>query len=244
MPELPKQMSADEILNEWKEGYKTEPNKYKEKLAGVVYNSWYYMVPESEECQKYPLTCLCDFDINRVIEEMVYGKEIPKEKIRFNFFDTLMDEAKKYYEAKEYFLSLVLYATYIEHWFNDLINCLAITKNLDDDATEKLFKMFNNEARFNVLLPIFDLPKIDEDIKNDLKILFDTRNYFVHYKWKPKDEKEGAEQIQKFIDYSKKAPEIIEYLNNYVKENIYNREFLKKFFANLIYRQSGIIVKE
>ena len=86
--------------------------------------------------------------------------------------------------------------------------------------------------------------EIDKDIKNDLKILFDTRNYFVHYKWKPKDEKEGAEQIQKFIDYSKKAPEIIEYLNNYVKQNIYNREFLKKFFANLIYKQSGIVVKE
>ncbi|RAI14900.1 MAG: hypothetical protein DKM22_06815 [Candidatus Melainabacteria bacterium] len=243
MPKLPEK-SSDEILNEWKEAYKTEPNKYKEKLAGVVYSSWYYMVPKSEECQKYPLTCLCDFDVNRVIDEMVYGKKFPKEKIRFNFFATLMNEAKKYCEEEEYFLSLVLYATYIEHWFNDLINCLAITKNLDDNATEKLIKMFTNDARLDILLPLFNLPEIDKDIKNDLKILFDTRNYFVHYKWKPKDEKEGAEQIQKFIDYSKKAPKIIEYLNNYVKQNIYNREFLKKFFANLIYRQSGIIVKE
>ena len=85
MPKLPEK-SSDEILNEWKEAYKTEPNKYKEKLAGVVYSSWYYMVPKSEECQKYPLTCLCDFDVNRVIDEMVYGKKFSKEKIRFNFF--------------------------------------------------------------------------------------------------------------------------------------------------------------
>lgn len=244
MPELPQYMSADEILEEWKEGYKTEPDKYKEKLASLVYSSWYYMVPKSEECQKYPLTCLCDFDVNRVIDEMVYGKKFPKEKIRFNFFDTLMNEAKKYCEEEEYFLSLVLYATYIEHWFNDLINCLAVTKNLDDNATGKLFKMFTNDARLEVLLQLFDLPEIDENIKNDLKIIFDTRNYFIHYKWKPKNEKEGAEQIQKFIDYSKKAPKIIEYLNNYVKQNIYNRDFLKVFFANLIYKQSGIMVKE
>ena len=243
MPKLPEK-SSDEILNEWKEAYKTEPNKYKEKLAGVVYSSWYYMVPKSEECQKYPLTCLCDFDVNRVIDEMVYGKKFPKEKIRFNFFATLMNEAKKYCEEEEYFLSLVLYATYIEHWFNDLINCLAVTKNLDDNATEKLIKMFTNDARLDVLLPLFNLPEIDNDIKKDLKILFDTRNYFIHYKWKPKNEKKGAEQIQKFIDYSKKAPKIIEYLNNYVKQNIYNRDFLKVFFANLIYKQSGIMVKE
>jgi hypothetical protein len=84
---------------------------------------------------------------------------------------------------------------------------------------------------------------MDKNIKNDLKILFDTRNYFIHYKWKPKNEKEGTEQIKKFIDYSKKAPEIIEYLNNYVKDNIYNEKFLKIFFKNLIYQQSGIILK-
>lgn len=39
MPKLPKQMSTDERLNELKEGYKKDPEKYKEKLAGVIYCS-------------------------------------------------------------------------------------------------------------------------------------------------------------------------------------------------------------
>ena len=199
MPELPQYMSADEILEEWKEGYKTEPDKYKEKLAGVVYSSWHYMVPKFEECQKYPLTYLCDFDVNRVIEEMVYGKEIPKEKFRFNFLETLLTEAKRYHDDKEYFLSLVLYATYIEHWFNDLINCLLETKDVDEKAKTNLIMMFKNDARLDLLLPLFDLPKIDDQTRKDLKMIIETRNYFIHYKWNTVTEAQGKEQIQKFM---------------------------------------------
>ena len=244
MPKTPIQTDAEDILKEWIEGYKTNPDKYKKHLVFVAYQAWCNMVPKSEECQKYPLSCLCDFDVNRTIEKLVYGKDIPKEKHRFNFLGKILAEAKKYYVTKEYFLSLVLYATYIEHWFNDLINCLAITKNLDDSTTEKLIKMFTNDSRLDLLWPLFDLPEIDEKVKKDIKMIFDTRNYFIHYKWKPKNDKEGFSQIEKFLVYTEKAPEIIEYLNEYVKENIYNKEFLEKFFANLIYKQSGINIEE
>ncbi len=244
MPKTPIQTDAEDILKERIEGYKTNPDKYKKHLVFVAYQAWCNMVPKSEECKKYPLTFLCDFDVNSTIEWLVNGKRETKNKHRFNFLGTILTEAKKYYDTEEYFLSLVLYATYIEHWFNDLINCLAITKNLDDSATEKLIKMFTNDSRLDLLWPLFDLPEIDEKVKKDIKMIFDTRNYFIHYKWKPKNDKEGISQIEKFMVYTEKAPEIIEYLNEYVEENIYNKEFLEKFFANLIYKQSGITIEE
>ncbi len=244
MPKFTTQLNADKILSKWIEGYKTNPDKYKKHLAFVAYQAWCNMVPKSEECKKYPLTFLCDFDVNSTIEWLVNGKRESKNKHRFNFLGTILTEAKKYYDTKEYFLSLVLYATYIEHWFNDLINCLAITKNLDDGTTEKLIKMFTNDSRLDLLWSLFDLPEIDEKVKKDIKMIFDTRNYFIHYKWKPKNYEEGIAQIEKSMVYTEKAQEIIEYLNEYVKENIYNKEFLEKFFANLIYKQSGITIEE
>lgn len=235
---------ADEILNKWKEGYKKEPEKYKERLAFCVYTAWINVLPTDEEYQKFPLSFLCDFDINASIEELVYEEGTSKEKRRVTFLDSILTEATKYLKNGEYFLSLVLYATYFEHWFNDLINCLATTKNLDENATTTLIMMFKNDARLNLLLPLFDLPILDESIHNDLKAMFDARNYFIHYKWKAKTEREWDEQIDKFIIYSEKAQSIIDYLNQYVKENIYNKVFLRKFFSSLIYKQSGIIIKE
>ena len=140
-----KKLTPDDILNKWIEGYKTEPEKYKENLVFYIYSAWTNALPVNEEYQKFPLSYLCDFDINNSVEALVYKKAITKEKYRFNFLNSLLTEAEKYYKQKEYNLCLVLYVTYIEHWFNDLINCLAITKDFEEKETEKLIKKFDSD---------------------------------------------------------------------------------------------------
>jgi hypothetical protein len=244
MPKVPdKKLSPDDILNKWIEGYKIDPAKYREKLVVYIYSAWINTLSVNEEYQKFPLSYLCDFDVNRVIDEMVYGKEIPKEKFRFNFLNSLLTEAEKYYKQKEHHLCLLLYVTYIEHWFNDLINCLVITKDFEENETKKLIGKFDSEIKLNFLLPLFDLPKLNENLRKDIIKMFELRNNFVHYKWKANDDNSNIRLLQEFADYSKKAPKIIEELNKYVKDNIYNEKILKIFFKNLIYQQSGIILK-
>ena len=187
MPKISKKEFIDKFLKKWIEGYKTKPDEYKERLVIYVYNAWFQMLSIIGEHQ-YSLSGLCDFDVNEAVESLVYDTESKKELHRYCFSEKLLKEARIYSFKKDFHLSLLLYATYFEHWFNDLINCLAITKNLDEKLAEKIMHSFNNDLKVNLLVKLFDLADFDETIKKDISKIFELRNGFVHYKWKAKKE--------------------------------------------------------
>lgn len=41
--------AVKDILNKWVEGYKIEPDAYKEKLLLFIYNAWCNVLPTKEE---------------------------------------------------------------------------------------------------------------------------------------------------------------------------------------------------
>ena len=237
---------ADRLYNELIEEYKKNPNDIKNKkaLVQIVYHAFVYGYSSNENYQDKPLSYLHNFDVMKYINNVLCEKESNKnDKQVLNYYDEILLEAKNYFEKENVHFSLLFYAIYIEHWFNDLINVLALSKNLDNETTKKLINS-SMDNKLSYMLPIFDLPLLNNEINKDIYKIFELRNSFIHYKWQLKTDEEHIKNIQEYGTYAEKAPTIIEYLNKYLKDNIFTKQYLKKIFSVLIYSQTGIIVED
>lgn len=237
---------TDRIYNELIEEYKKNPNEIKTKkaLVQIVYHAFVYGYSSNEKYQDKPLSYLRNFDVMNYIDNVLCEKESNKNnKQVLNYYDEILLEAKNYYEKENVHFSVLFYAIYIEHWFNDLINVLALSKNLDEKTSKKII-MSNVDDKLSYILPIFDLPQFSNEIKKDISKIFELRNSFAHYKWQLKTDEEHIKSIQEYGTYAEKAPAIIEYLNRYLKENLFTKQYLKRIFSALIFNQTGIKVED
>lgn len=235
---------ADKLFDKLIENYNKDPDeiKYKKALVQIVYNAFVYGYSTDEKYQEKPLSYLRDLDVNDYIDCILCKKELNKnDKQVLNYYDEILIEAKKYYDTKNPHFSILFYAIYIEHWFNDVINILTLSKNLDEKVSKKVI-MSGVDDKLSYILPIFDLPTIDNDIRSDIYKIFELRNSFVHYKWQLKTDEEHIKSIQEYEDFAEKAPRIIEYLNKYLKDNLFTKHYLQRIFSALIYSQTGINV--
>jgi len=151
-----------------------------------------------------------------------------------NYTDSLLKEAKKYLSSNNYQLTIVLYATWIEHWINDIIQFAGIQKGLNNKEIISLIKSVNNESKYSWLLPLFDLPRISEPYKKKIKKVIDLRNSFIHYKWTTKTEEEMDKEDKEYEKACIDAVKIIKYLKTYKSKNIFNRKKIEKIVRNNI----------
>jgi len=237
---------ADKIFDELIEKYKKNPNdiKHKKSLIQIVYHAFVFGYSTDEKYQDKPLSYLRSFDVMDYINCVLCGNESNEnDKQVLNYYDEILHEAKNYYEKENVHFSVLFYAIYIEHWFNDLINVLSLSKNLDEKTSKKII-MSSVDDKLSYILPIFDLPQFSNEIKKDISKIFELRNSFAHYKWQLKTDEEHIKSIQEYGTYAEKAPEIIEYLNRYLKENLFTKQYLKRIFSALIFNQTGIKVED
>lgn len=150
--------------------------------------------------------------------------------------ETLLEEAMKYFDLKNYHLAIVLYSTWIEHCINDIIIYGAKEKKLKDKEINYLIKSTNNLSKFSWLLPLLDLPRISEPYQKKINTIIELRNAFVHYKWTPKTEELDEKEAIKYKKNCSYMPQLIKYLKTYKSKNICNTKRLKKIvkreFAN------------
>lgn len=129
--------------------------------------------------------------------------------------ETILSTAKEYSKKENYDYAKMFYALFFEHSTNGLIN--------SECTKRKISRVFINEIlrlelkqKLTWLLELLKLPKYRSNNLITIKKLFDERNAFVHYKYKPEPgdivanvekEKEGNEKqiedIKKVVEYHK-----------------------------------------
>jgi hypothetical protein len=100
---------------------------------------------------------------------------------------TLLKEARKYARAAEHELSCLFYATWFEHWLNDLINTVGKRLKLTEQEIIQIIRETQFRAKSTWLLRILGLKPINEAHLRRMQSIIDARNSFVHYKWKHVD---------------------------------------------------------
>lgn len=100
---------------------------------------------------------------------------------------TLLKEARRFAQADNNELACLFYATWFEHWLNDMINTVGKRRKLSDREITQIIRDIQFRAKSTWLFRILNLKPINEAHLKRMQSIIDARNAFVHYKWKHVD---------------------------------------------------------
>lgn len=131
--------------------------------------------------------------------------------------ESILDAAKAFAETHDHELSIMLYATYFEHAFNNLLDYHLATKRVKEMARSELLRAVNMNGKCGWVLEILGLPAFNA---KHAKVVLDvaaTRNAFVHYKWKPMRDTE----IERHAELIKEAKKTVTYTKRYTSRVLF-----------------------
>lgn len=153
------------------------------------------------------------------------------EDAEFNFVldykDSILKQARLFHSEGKIELSYLLYATWFEHWINEIISILGHRKNLKENEINEIIKKIPLRGKYTWLLKLFDFKEINKTHLNLILRLTDLRNSFVHYKWKEKNN--DFKNEEKLV--MEKIEKTVKYIRNIENQNIYNNS--KRKLSNL-----------
>ena len=129
--------------------------------------------------------------------------------------DELAVQAKTLSTERRPLASLILYATWIEHWLNGVIVAATRRRGLSDEDSVRLVRETPMRAKHSWLLALLGLPPLAKDRQKALVALTELRNAFVHYKWSartPDELVKEEEGVRRIVD---SAPDLLDYLREY-----------------------------
>ena len=170
------------------------------------------------------------FEDGLILESDFNNQDILKEKVDLFHFEnahrmefpllidhreTLIRIADKEYENDHTELGVSLYATYVEHSLNRVIQLACKKKKLDEKTTIEIIKNINIHGKCSWLLLLLDLPAINPKHKKTILTLSDERNSYFHYKWKTDMDDDVEPKTNKNIEKLKAIKLLLKYLRNY-----------------------------
>jgi hypothetical protein len=170
------------------------------------------------------------FDPKGLSEEQVRHEVVKEARIRLRMNDdavvSVIDEtgditreARRFEDRGLYKLALLLHATAIEHWINDIIVILCRRKGLSRDEAIQIIRETPFRAKCAWLLKLLDASPIRDAHLKKLDRLMQLRNEFVHFKWKGTNlEQDEQEEAKKFLEVWKPTQK---YISRYRKRILF-----------------------
>lgn len=151
---------------------------------------------------------------------------------------SLLTVARKYKKNNEFNYARIFYATYFEHQINDLIHLYCLKKGINNKTQSTIIQSVNIWGKFTWLIALMEYPTFNKGHLNTIKLLADSRNSFVHYKWKDNpdfnkvidSEKEKNQLVTEF----EKIEKAIKYFKNYCNRIKFkgNKNRIEKLIKN------------
>ncbi len=100
----------------------------------------------------------------------------------------LLRQAAGAVERGDMAIAAILYATWVEHWVNGLINSLLKRRGLEESVTVEVIRDTPFRGKMTWLLQVLGAPSLDAGHLGKILNLVELRNEYVHYKWKSYEE--------------------------------------------------------
>tara|TARA_R110000782_G_scaffold180060_1_gene270613 strand:- start:173 stop:811 length:639 start_codon:yes stop_codon:yes gene_type:complete len=153
-----------------------------------------------------------------------------------DYTQSLVTKARNYRKSKEYDLSRICYATFFEHQINNLIHLYCLRNEINNKTQTDIIQSVNIYGKFTWLLKLMQYPDFNTNHRKTIKNLADSRNSFVHYKWKDEptfqkdiDDKKEQEKLDIEFDKIEKA---VKYFKTYCSRIKYKGK--KEHIKNLV----------
>ncbi|MEF9934734.1 MAG: hypothetical protein RR620_14360 [Clostridium sp.] len=171
-----------------------------------------------ESLVKYGLLKVNEMTDKEILDETLKFIEEAEFKIVLDYKCTILKQARLFCSEGKFELSCLLYATWFEHWINQIISILGHKKNLSENEINEIIRNISFRGKYTWLLKLFEFKEISNTHLNLIFRLIDLRNSFVHYKWKEKNN--DFKNEERFV--MEKIEKTVKYLRNIENRYIYN----------------------
>ena len=150
---------------------------------------------------------------------------------KFEDFEFLIDyrksilkNAKRFQREEDYYSSIVFYALWVEHWFNQMILIAIKRKKIRADYYMEIIRSNNFKSKSTWLWELLEYSPLNMTHLNAIIKLFEFRNSFIHYKWKtytPKYINVLTDQLKDLTSFANSINKTIVYLKSYESKHIF-----------------------
>jgi len=133
-------------------------------------------------------------------------------------FDDLLKLARQLRARKKFELSSVFYATWFEHWVNQLLTSTT-WQRLSRDEARLLIREAGLRLKLLVLPALLGLPRLVHTHADTVQRIGELRNAFVHYKFPIADVDSGDED-EKWEGDLERAERAVRYMQTYSRRHV------------------------
>lgn len=112
--------------------------------------------------------------------------------------DSLLEKGKEAVANEDFNLAYMFYATYFEHFVNEIIQIQFYKKKISNLDYKQLVRKVGIEDKFTWILKVLELPTFNENHLKTIRSFSEKRNSFVHYKYQsePADQPIDRDLVQ------------------------------------------------
>jgi hypothetical protein len=126
---------------------------------------------------------------------------------------SLLRQARSFFEAGKMESAAVFYAAWFEHTFNRMIICKCAKLDLSVDQASEIIRQVQLHGKTSWLLQLLGYRKISRRHRNAVLKIAETRNAFLHYKFRP----DPGEPLEKEEERARKLLSDVESAVRYIK---------------------------
>lgn len=115
----------------------------------------------------------------------------------------LLRHARTARAKNDYELAVLMYATWVEHSINLVMQHFAIARGLSRNDFQGMLREASLRAKTTWLLPLLGVKPLNPQTVARIQKLADARNAFIHYKWGQLSEDAKAHQERALADAEK-----------------------------------------
>lgn len=144
--------------------------------------------------------------------------------IAIDYTEELLREARRFAGGKKREMACLFYATWFEHWLNRIVSTAARRKKISEEEILQTIRETPFRGKATWLLRILELKPINHIHLKRMHGIIETRNAFVHYKWKYSDPDDSKwKQRERTVEHMlRDAERTVRYLRRLENEQVYH----------------------
>lgn len=158
-------------------------------------------------------TILFDFLNEPEPDDSASGKETesPDDELYWvtDHSDELRRKATEAMGAEEYWFAILFYATWVEHWMNNILISLSRRSNVPEGVAVALIRSCGFNLKMKDVWTSLGAAPFEKEVMRTITELMELRNGFVHYKWQPRISSDKNRQDQRVKEVASEGRKLI-----------------------------------
>ncbi|WP_406352831.1 hypothetical protein [Streptomyces sp. NBC_00658] len=129
--------------------------------------------------------------------------------ILIDYSGDILRKATEAMGAEEYWFAILFYATWMEHWVNNILMSLSVRSGVPEGVAVALMRSCGFNLKIKDVWTSLGAAPIAKAHMRTMTDLLEFRNGFVHYKWKPRSMTDDRAHDQRVKEVAQSARNLV-----------------------------------